>query len=124
MTVTVWDSPTGQGTSTIEVRFPYFLQFDRTESNLLRTKVDTINLKSTNPGASSPHRLTGTYGYGLSDDSSWITYNGFNLLWLPAEYRPAKPSLFAISATTVAIGCSSGRVIFLALSEHNPLHSV
>ncbi|KAJ5646724.1 Vegetative incompatibility protein HET-E-1 [Penicillium lividum] len=62
MTVTVWDSPTGQGTSTIDTHFSYFLQFDRTVPNLLHTKVGTINLESTNPGASSPHRLTGTYG--------------------------------------------------------------
>lgn len=120
----VWDSPTGSGISTIGIHFSYFLQFDRSTPNLLRTKVGTIDLGSTDPAVSSPNRLIGKYGYGLSHDSSWITYNGFNLLWLSAEYRPAKPSLFAISATTVAIGCSSGRVIFLAFSEHNPLYSV
>ncbi|EPS29057.1 hypothetical protein PDE_04004 [Penicillium oxalicum 114-2] len=62
MTVTVWDSPTGSGTSTIGIHFSYFLQFDRTTPNLLRTKVGTIDLGSTDPAASSPNRLTGTYG--------------------------------------------------------------
>lgn len=59
----------------------------------------------------------GQFGYGLSDDLSWITYNGVKLLWLPAEYRPARSSLFAIFATKLAIICPSGRVIFLVLAE-------
>lgn len=55
--------------------------------------------------------------YALNNDHSWITYDGANLLWLPTEYRPSVPALFAISTTTLAIGCSPGRVIFLALPE-------
>jgi hypothetical protein len=55
-------------------------------------------------------------GYGLNDDKSWITHNGVNLLWLPPEYRPNDHSLFAMSATTAAIGCSSGRILFLTFS--------
>ena len=59
------------------------------------------------------------HGYGLNDDSSWITHNGVNLLWLPPEYRPDNHSLFAMSAATAAIGCSSGRIIFLTFSNTN-----
>ncbi|KAJ5751295.1 hypothetical protein N7533_008323 [Penicillium manginii] len=126
-TVRIWDSATGQCTFTFNVcafnfndNFPrQSVQFNRTMPNHLHTNVGTFNLGSPDPVASSPCHFTlpGKYGYGLGDGASWITYNGFNLLWLPAEYRPSKPSLFAISETTVAIGCSSGRVIFLALSE-------
>jgi WD40 repeat protein len=126
MTVRIWDPATGQRAFTLDIHSPSFLQFDKVMPNRPHTNVGTLNLGYTGPVASSPHHLTlpRTYGYGLSDDSSWITYNGFNLLRLPAEYRPSDPSLFPLSATTVAIGCPSGRVIFLALSEHNPLYSV
>ena len=61
--------------------------------------------------------------YGLSDDRSWITCNGLNLLWLPSEYRPTDIRCFAIHATTIAIVCSSNRVIFLELSASCPIPS-
>ncbi|KAJ5742497.1 uncharacterized protein N7511_011516 [Penicillium nucicola] len=51
------------------------------------------------------------YEYGLNDDHSWITYKRVNHL-----HRWANPSLFVISAKTLAIGFS-GNVIVLALSE-------
>jgi WD40 repeat protein len=60
-------------------------------------------------------------GYGLSHDLSWITCGRFNLLWLPAEYRPNFSSAFSISETTLAIGIPSGRVIFLTLSDRSSI---
>lgn len=125
-TIRIWNPVTGQCACTFDISSPHFLQFNEIRPNHLHTNVGTLDLGSTDPDASSPGRLTfpGTYRYGLGNSASWITYNGFNLLWLPADYRPSNASLFAISATTVAIGCSSGRVIFLALSEHNPISRV
>lgn len=125
-TVRIWDPATGQCVSTLDIQSLHFLQFDESKPNHLHTSIGTLNLGSTEPVAPSASRLTlpGMYGFGLSDSSSWITYHGSNLLWLPPEYRPSNPSSFRISAATVAIGCSSGRVIFLALSEHNPLSRV
>ncbi|KAJ5098527.1 hypothetical protein N7532_005528 [Penicillium argentinense] len=125
MTVRIWDPATGQCVFTLDF-YSYNLQFDKSTPNHLHTIIGTLNLGSTEPVAPSASRLTlpGIYGFGLSDCSSWITFNGSNLLWLPPEYRPSNPSSFRISAAMVAIGCSSGRVIFLALSEHNPLSSV
>ncbi|KAJ5766476.1 uncharacterized protein N7511_004092 [Penicillium nucicola] len=62
------------------------------------------------------------HGYGLNNDMSWIAHDGVNILWLPPEYRPASHELFAMSASTAAIGCSSGRIIFLKFSNtHMPL---
>jgi hypothetical protein len=110
--------------STLDIDFPYFLQFDKIASNYLHTNVGTLDLGSADPVAPTLDRLALPGAYGLSRGLSWITYNGFNLLWLPADYRPSSRFLFAISATTVAIGCSSGRVIFLELSERNPLSGV
>ncbi|CAG8342507.1 unnamed protein product [Penicillium salamii] len=75
---------------------------------------------------STPHcsTLPEQYGYSLNHDHSWITYNGVNLLWLPAEYRPTQSSHFAMFATTLAICCSSGHVIFLALTDQSPIPSL
>ena len=126
-TVRIWDPATGQCKSTLHISSPYFLRFDKVNLNNLHTASGTLNIGSTGSVTSTPPCSTSLLeqcGYGLDDDHSWITYNGVNLMWLPAEYRPAYPSLFAISATTLAIGCSSGRVIFLALPEHCPIPGV
>ncbi|KAH8803577.1 WD40-repeat-containing domain protein [Xylogone sp. PMI_703] len=49
-------------------------------------------------------------GYGLSSDKSWITWNGKNVLWLPAEYRHEE------SATTErGIGIWCRPVLFFML---------
>ncbi|KAJ6017869.1 hypothetical protein N7451_001248 [Penicillium sp. IBT 35674x] len=123
-TVRIWDPATGECESTLQISSPDFLEFDNINFNHLRTERGTFVLASTGPITSTPHRsasLPQQYGYGLNDDHSWITYDGVKLLWLPTEYRPADRSLFAVSATTLSIGCSSGRVIFLTLSLRNPI---
>lgn len=74
------------------------------------------------PITSMPHcsaSLPQQYGYGFNEDQSWITYDGVNVVWLPAEYQPASTSIFAMSAATMATGSTLGRAIFLSLSEHN-----
>jgi WD40 repeat protein len=123
-TVRIWNPDTGQCESAFSISSPYFLQFDRSKMGHLHTSIGTFNIESVGSLTSTSRlcpSLPEQYGYGLTDDRSWITYNGVNLLWLPAEYRPTKSSLFAVSATTLAIGCSSGLVIFLALTEQSPI---
>ncbi|KAJ5531439.1 hypothetical protein N7527_004832 [Penicillium freii] len=120
-TVNIWNPTTGKCELTLYIRSP-FVQFDQVNPSQLHTAIGTFDLGPNGLVTSTAHStLPEQYGYGLNDECSWINYNGVNILWLPVEYRPASPSLFAISATTVAIGCSSGRVIFLAFSESNPL---
>ncbi|KAJ5875197.1 uncharacterized protein N7473_012544 [Penicillium subrubescens] len=121
-TVRIWNPATGQCVSTLDIHSYHFLQFDRSTPTHLHTVIGTLNLGSTEPVAPGASRLTlpKIHGFGLSGNISWITFNGSNLLWLPPEYRPSSPSSFRISAATVAIGCSSGRVIFLALSDTTP----
>ncbi|KAJ6039588.1 hypothetical protein N7444_008493 [Penicillium canescens] len=122
-TVRIWDPATGQCPSTIHINSPRFVQLDKVIFNHLHTSIGTFEIGFTGTITSTPHCSIspGQYGYGLTDDHSWITYNGVNLLWLPTEYRPPNPSLFAMSATNVAIACASGVVIFLALTEQSPI---
>ncbi|KAI3326415.1 vegetative incompatibility protein HET-E-1 [Xylariaceae sp. AK1471] len=57
-------------------------------------------------------------GYGINRDGSWITLNGKNLLWLPADCRPGSSAVFG---STVAIGATSGRVVITRFSTNVPL---
>ena len=49
-------------------------------------------------------------GYGISEDSCWVTRDGYNLLWLPVDLRP---STSAIRDSVVAIGNGSGKVVIM-----------
>ncbi|KAI9172832.1 Atypical/ALPHA protein kinase [Paramyrothecium foliicola] len=51
--------------------------------------------------------------YGLNPESSWVTWNGQNVLWVPPEHRP---SACAILQDTVVLGCISGRILLLRFS--------
>jgi WD40 repeat protein len=121
-TVRIWDPATGQCASTLHISSPDFVQFDKVNLDHLHTSIGTFDIGFTGT-VTSTHcsTLPEQYGYGLNDDHSWITYNGVNLLWLPAEYRPTESSLFAMSSTNLAIACSSCRIIFLALTEQSPI---
>jgi len=126
-TVKIWDPATGQSVSNLPIGLIDSLQFDNDDINLLHTNNGTYDIGSKGPvtpvsdDCISPLKQ---YGYGLSRERSWITYNGPKLLWLPSEYRPNYYNNFARYATRLAIGCSSGRVIFLGLSEQNPVSSI
>ncbi|KAH6985563.1 hypothetical protein EDB80DRAFT_231562 [Ilyonectria destructans] len=116
-TVKVWDAATGHCQATLDVgRRLYTVRFDATGTRLL-TDAGTFDLSVPSPSPSPPATLSASgplyhpcqrQGYGISTDNVWITYQGRNLLWIPSEYRPEKS---AIAASTVAFGCSSGRVL-------------
>ncbi|KAJ5559388.1 hypothetical protein N7513_001787 [Penicillium frequentans] len=126
-TVRIWDSATGQSVSSLPISFTSAVQFDKDNLNLLHTDVGTYDIGPVSPvkpmldNFISPLKQ---HGYGLSERYSWVTYNGLNLLWLPSEYRPFSLHNFARYASRLAIGCASGRVIFLALSQQNPISSL
>lgn len=123
-TVRIWDIATKQCTATIDVASPGGLEFDKFHLNRLHTSVGTLNLEPAVFVTSSPDcsvSLPQQVGYGLNNNSTWITYGGEDLLRLPSEHRPVSLSSFAIFATTVAIGCSSGRVLILKFSEDSPI---
>ncbi|KAJ5414868.1 hypothetical protein N7509_000202 [Penicillium cosmopolitanum] len=126
-TVRIWDPTAGQSVSNLPISFVDSLQFDNDDINLLHTKNRTYDIGSKGPMTPvsddfiSPLKQ---YVYGLSQERSWITCNGLKLLWLPSEYRPSSSNNVARYANRLAIGCSSGRVIFLVLSERNPISSL
>lgn len=59
-------------------------------------------------------RLDQSIGYGVRKKRDWIMYNGWNILWLPSEYRPASSAIFGAK---LAIGCNSGRVLIFGFRE-------
>jgi len=48
--------------------------------------------------------------YGIGLNGKWITKGSENWLWLPPGCRPGN---WAVAASTIAIGCSSGRVLIM-----------
>lgn len=54
-------------------------------------------------------------GWGFSDDSHWVTWNGQRVLWLPPEYRPVRSG---VVKEKVAIGCLSGQVLILGFAAN------
>jgi len=126
-TVKIWDPATGRSISTLSIDFISSFEFDKNNLNLLNTNLGIYEIGSISPLAP----ILGDFilplkqlEYRLSEGYSWIIFNGLKLLWLPSEYRPDDPNNFAIYASTLAIGCASGRVMFLALSQQNPISSL
>lgn len=71
------------------------------------------------------------YGYGLSTDECWITWNGHNILWLPHEYQPSTPAVWyytppsispqvPLTDVVIGLGSTSGRVVIFRMSGSGP----
>ncbi|UKZ53600.1 hypothetical protein TrVGV298_007395 [Trichoderma virens] len=54
-------------------------------------------------------------GPGFSRDQRWITWNNNNVLWIPENEKRQPP--WAISESTVAVGCMSGRFFIIGFSD-------
>ncbi|KAI9834042.1 MAG: hypothetical protein M1819_003327 [Sarea resinae] len=116
-TVRVWDVRTGSIQQIIESgSYIQKLLFDSSDSSLLtdtgRFEVDRIGFSPVPDPFQDRKSRDCHQGLGISN--SWITWNTERLLWLPLDYRPASTD---ISRSTVAIGCSSGRVLIIAFSS-------
>ncbi|TQW01428.1 hypothetical protein IF2G_11049 [Cordyceps javanica] len=61
-------------------------------------------------GPSSGRPDIRSIGYEIYEDSSWITLDGNNWLWLPTEYRDSQS---AICRSTIVLGCRSGKVLIM-----------
>lgn len=60
--------------------------------------------------------------YGVSNDRSWITRHGQNIIWLPLEFRKAGIDLWKAADALphmISLGCVSGRVWWLTFSSQN-----
>ncbi|TPX13470.1 uncharacterized protein E0L32_006200 [Thyridium curvatum] len=114
--IKIWDLSTRRCLARFEGLLTYceFLQFDNDVTQRLHTAAGTIDLGSCamlgEQRTSSPSFL----GIGLSNDGSWVTYDGRHILWLPPEYRPVE---LAISGERIAIGCESGCVLIIEVAK-------
>ncbi|KAF2427767.1 hypothetical protein EJ08DRAFT_592526, partial [Tothia fuscella] len=109
-TVKIWDTGSGKCLQTLKVgKTLNRIAFDTTGLHLL-TDLGAIAIQlswsaivpSTNTSPCPSYQ-----GGGLSADSTWITYNSEDVLWLPTEYRP---SCSAVSRKMIGAGVGSGRV--------------
>ena len=129
-TVRVWSAETGALQQTLDLgTVSRSLSFNGAESVL--TNVGAISLKGllqATPLAENEHSVLSCQpvhdymqiyriGYGINKNQDWITLDGKDLLWLPADFRPYCSS---ISGGSVAIGCLSGKVFIMRLSLSNP----
>ena len=118
-TVRTWDTASGKCLLTLNVSTTlHNISFDAA-SQYLRTEIGAIVLDVLSASGTVPNRTVHQkpqyQGPSVSSDGKWIMCNSKNLLRLPQEYRPVKS---AVTASTVAIGCASGRV--LIFSFHDP----
>ena len=123
-TVKIWDVASGKCLQTLEVSTTLSnISFD-TMDQCLHTEIGAILLDVLSAPSTVlstiPYQKAQRRGYGLSSDGIWITFNSENLLWLPSEYRPSRS---AVPASTVAIGCASGRVLIFNFMSHNSVAS-
>ena len=115
--IKIWDAATGREMQTLAIGTTLRnISFDITGAHLNTdigvVVLDTLLALDTAPSAPAQ-------GYGLSSDGIWTTWDSENLMWLPTEYRPQRS---AVSASTVAIGCASGRVLIFKISaEETPV---
>ncbi|KAL8318521.1 hypothetical protein RB597_005684 [Gaeumannomyces tritici] len=115
-TVKLWDAATGACQTTFE-GLTSAVSFNETGS-YLHTDFGTKLLHKqpvAGPAAVQAHLPYQDFeGIGISADRAWITWNGKLFLWLPTEYRG---SCTAGTKLTMALGCSSGRVLFFQCQE-------
>ncbi|KAH0562762.1 hypothetical protein GP486_002591 [Trichoglossum hirsutum] len=111
-TIRIWDSVSGECLRTIDLRMEFPNASLATVHKYLCTKIDTILFNTPSTSSTAPsrtaHQNLQHRGLGVSSNGPWITYNSENLLWIPPEYRPYCSGL---TASTVALGCPSGRVL-------------
>ncbi|KAL8299114.1 hypothetical protein RB593_009143 [Gaeumannomyces tritici] len=114
-TVKLWDAATGACLTTLDGSTST-LSFDETGS-YLQTDFGTKLLQkqpAAGPAAVQAHLQHQNFkGIGITADRAWITWNGKHFLWLPTEYRGL---CTAKTKSTIALGCSSGRVLFFQWS--------
>jgi WD40 repeat protein len=87
------------------------IEFDPSGSQLI---FDAGQLSIEGLGAEDqPIDLVDT-GFALSKDSRWVTWRGNKILWLPSSVHPSN---WLIRGSTVAIGCTSGKVIVMRFGD-------
>jgi WD40 repeat protein len=111
-TVRLWDAKAGALQRTLEVGGISSLSFS-IDGSRLETNKGPIELGIT-PLDPTPSISWSWPLYSLSDNNSWVMWNGHNILWLPPEYRPTCKK---VQDNTLAMGHASGRV---TIARFNP----
>ncbi|KAJ5273520.1 hypothetical protein N7478_008645 [Penicillium angulare] len=124
-TTKIWDAATGHCVLTLDIgRHAGKIEFSRLEPGSLDTSIGSFDLDPylSTPAPAAGHLLARPQpqGYGLSDDYTWITWSGVNLLWLPPDYRPDSFKQTSIHGNTVVIGCMKGQVLALKFTREGP----
>ena len=111
-TVRLWDIKTGTVIQQIEHYYHGRLSFNQDGSQL---EIDGIPLEI--PGSSlevSPHwQGLASALYSIDVTREWVTYKGYNVLWLPTNRRP---DMCTSRSNIIALGNGSGRVTILKFS--------
>jgi WD40 repeat protein len=114
-TISIWNADTGAHVQTYHVGLDItHLSFEPNDNSRLRTNLGRIKLKdfaALSKDAANNNQVQSWYYDKLhitnNDDDhnggSWITYNGENLLWLPANYRGDHGISRAVSESLAAI---------------------
>ncbi|OAQ62527.1 g-protein beta wd-40 repeats containing [Purpureocillium lilacinum] len=117
--IRLWRVATGECLQTLHVGFASLrLSFEYCSTRLLTdrgvvaTQVETSGCSPTDPIANASAVVFSSFG--ISEDRTWIMWNGNNVFWLPKEYRP---SASAISGSNIAIGSAKGCVILIGFSH-------
>ncbi|KAK2938621.1 G-protein beta WD-40 repeat [Fusarium oxysporum f. sp. vasinfectum] len=113
--IRIWDTETGDCEDIFPVDFYVdVLSFTPDERGIV-TNCGVFNLigGSRSCGGSAILWKSSEASMLSCTDSTWVTAAGKDLLWLPPECRNGNE---AVSGSTVAIGCKSGRVMLLRIS--------
>jgi len=103
-TVRLWDFETAALQQTILIEGDtYNLAFSN-DGLHLTTDIGSIDLGSL---SSSSIQATTWSSFFLDKSRSWITWKGYNILWLPSEYWPTHQ---AVHDNLFVMGNASGRV--------------
>ncbi|KAH6952483.1 WD40-repeat-containing domain protein, partial [Ilyonectria sp. MPI-CAGE-AT-0026] len=114
-TVRIWTVETGMCNGVVNLRLLAHRLYFETGDECLVTDDGVIPLSWLQPSAAClPLPIHHLFpNLGMKCQTSWITWYGRDVLWLPVECRGGQ---FAISGSSVVIGCNSGRVVVLTFS--------
>ncbi|OWT42609.1 WD domain, g-beta repeat domain-containing protein [Pochonia chlamydosporia 170] len=122
-TIRIWHAETGECTQATNIGVVTTILSFEPESTRLLTTNGSFTILDDTPSifssASPPRQLPASaLAYstvcGVSRDKRWLTLNGERALWLPVEFRPR---CWAVSESTLSIGCNSGRVMTIGFIQ-------
>ncbi|KAH8797774.1 WD40-repeat-containing domain protein [Xylogone sp. PMI_703] len=108
-TVQIWDADTGRLLRLLNIGGSVSVLTFSPDGRSLSTEIGYIALDGSPLSVQTPDWSA----YCVHADRSWITWNGNKVLWIPWEYRPIRS---IVRDQTVAIGCSSGRVLLIGFN--------